>query len=585
MSFNGDLEHFPLADVIQLLHMTSKTGILYLKCPRGESQLVFHEGFFVSANHLNNGIRIGKVLVDMNAITLEQLNQALLEQKEAGVNRKPLIATLIEHGTIDKDTAFKGLETLIEMTIVEVLTWPSGTFSLDVSKKYVSDEYRYFPEKLNQDILLNAQAVLMDSLRIYDEKMRDGTLSKIFFSDKSGSDAEVLASDSDTPEITADLLGLDDLDTFTRKIPDVFIGLEECNPADEHVQAVTKTLPETTVDEQGQLVSFLTDISTSAPSDTSPPVTAIILLSQDKLLSHAITTICKRENLFIFAADEESGLDVVIEQSLGRDLHPVLLVDIPHDNDGVHHLALVRRMVNSYPQISILIAACCHTWRAISMNALGAGTRSIIPRPCNLCHEDSYVSMMITFLSEVGSFLKTILPVPDPQVGQLLITAFNQLKSLSEPPEIALVMLQFTALQFERALTFVVVKSELIAEKSIGVTAAKSIGASDPLLFRVPLEAFSILREVVENGQPYYGQRSDTILTDFLYKEIGAPRSPKTLIVPLVSRGKVIAVTYADFGSNPVSPPQINLIEALAGYAGAILDNALYRKSLEKPVR
>ena len=289
MSFNGDLEHFPLVDVIQLLHMTGKTGVLYLKCPSGESQLVFHEGFFVSANHLNNSVRIGKVLVDMNAITPGQLNQALLEQKEAGGNRKPLIATLIEQGAIDKETAFKGLETLIEMTIVEVLTWVTGTFSLDVSKKYVSDEYRYFPEKLNQEILLNAQAILMDSLRIYDEKMRDGTLSKVFFSEENSSDMETVEFYSGIPEITTDLLGLDALDTITRKIPDVFIGLKEHDPADEHLQAVTRALPETTVDQQGQLVSFLTGISTPAPSDSAPPVTAIILLSQDKLLSHTIT--------------------------------------------------------------------------------------------------------------------------------------------------------------------------------------------------------------------------------------------------------------------------------------------------------
>ncbi|MDD2309919.1 MAG: DUF4388 domain-containing protein [Desulfuromonadaceae bacterium] len=584
MSFNGDLEHFPLVDVIQLLHMTGKTGVLYLKCPSGESQLVFHEGFFVSANHLNNSVRIGKVLVDMNAITPGQLNQALLEQKEAGGNRKPLIATLIEQGTIDKETAFKGLETLIEMTIVEVLTWVTGTFSLDVSKKYVSDEYRYFPEKLNQEILLNAQAILMDSLRIYDEKMRDGTLSKVFFSEENSSDMETVEFYSGIPEITADLLGLDALDTITRKIPDVFIGLKEHDPADEHLQAVTRALPETTVDQQGQLVSFLTGISTPAPSDSAPPVTAIILLSQDKLLSHTITAVCRHENLFIFAADEESGLDIVIEQSLGRDLHPVLVMDIPHDNDGVHYLKLVQQKVSAYPQVSVLIAACGNTWRAISMDALGVGARSIIPRPCSRCHEESYVPQMISFLSGIGSYLKSILPVPDPQVGQHLITAFNQLKSLSEPPEIALVMLQFAALQFERVLTLVVVKSELIAEKSIGVITAKSDGVTAPLLFRIPLERHSVLQEVVENGRLYYGQRRDDALMNFFYKEIGAPRSPKIMVVPLISRGKVIAVTYADFGPKPVSPPQTNLLEALAGHAGSMLDNALYRKSIEKTV-
>lgn len=580
MSFNGDLEHFPLVDVIQLLHMTSKTGILYLKSPKGESQLVFHEGFFVSANHLNNSVRIGKVLVDMNAITQEQLNQALAEQKEAGRNRKPLVATLIEHETIDKDTAFKGLETLIEMTIVEVLTWSSGTFSLDVSKEYVSDEYRYFPEKLHQEILLNAQGILMDSLRIYDEKMRDGTLSKIFFTEESSSDSEAGSSDSTPTEITADLLGLDELDNIPRNIPDHFIGLKDHNPVEEHRKAVTRALPETTIDQQELLVSYLTDIS-APPQVISAPVTAIILLTQDELLAHAITTLCKHENLFVFAADEETGLDIVIEQSLSRDLHPVLIIDIPHGNRGDEALLLVQQKLASYPNISILISACCDTWRAISINAHAAGTRSIIPRPCKQC-DDDFVAKMVTFLSGMATFIKSILPVPPPEIGQHFSAAFRQLKTLSEPPEIALILLNFAALQFERALTFVVAKSEIIAEKTIGVTTPKSSGVSPPLMLRIPMEVNSVFHEVASKGHIYYGQRSDPLFTNVLYKEINPPRSPKVMALPLISRGKVIAIIYADFGDKPVTLPQINLFEALAQYAGSILDNALYRKSLEK---
>jgi hypothetical protein len=583
MSFNGDLEHFPLVDVIQLLHMSSKTGILYLKCPKGESQLVFHEGFFVSANHLNNSCRIGKVLMDMDAITREELDQALTEQKNAGRNRKPLVATLIEQGTIDKDTAYKGLETLIEMTIVEVLTWESGTFSLDVSKEYVSDEYRYFPEKLHQEILLNAQGILMDSLRIYDEKMRDGTLSKIFFTEEITGDSTVTSDQTGTAEITADLLGLDALDTITRKIPDVFIGLKDHDPADKHRQAVTQALPETTIDQQERLITFLTSMSTLLSSQTAPPVTAIILLTQNKLLAHALMTICKHENLFIFTSDEETGLDIVIEQSLGRDLHPVLIIDVNHDNDGVHALTLVRNKIAAYPQLSILITACCQTWRTISMDALSIGARSIIPRPCRRCHEDSYIDQLMALFSGIGPFLKSIAPVPRADVGHQFIAALHQLKSLSEPPEIALVMLQFAALQFERAVTFVVAKTELIAEKSLGISASKSDGPSAPLMFRIPLEGNSVLQEVIEKGKLYYGQRSDAVLTGQLYKEIGAPRSPKVVAVPLLSRGKVIAVTYADFGGKAVSPPQINLLEALAQQAGSVLDNALYRKSIERP--
>jgi hypothetical protein len=418
-------------------------------------------------------------------------------------------------------------------------------------------------------------------LRIYDEKMRDGTLSKLFFTEedanKAASDNEVVSQD-----ITADLLGLDNLENVSRKIPDVFIGLKEHDPVEDHRQFVSHALPKTARDKQEQLISFLTDISRTAATIAGPPVTAIILLSQNELLSHTVTTVCRHENLFAFAIDEEAGLDIIIEQSLGRDLHPVLLIDIPHDNDGKQAVSLVRQKAEAYPQISILISACPHTWPAISMEALGAGTRSIIPRPCRRCHEGSYVSEMIAFLSALGSFLKTILPVPQHQIAQKFIASLNQLKTLSDPPEIALVMLNFAAIQFERAMTFVVVKSELIAEKSIGVTTGKSDGPAAPLMLKIPLDNHSLLQEVVEKGQLYYGQKSDSILTSVLYKEIGAPHSSKAIIVPLISRGKVIAVTYADFGSKPVSPPQIELLEALAEYAGAILDNALYRNKIGK---
>lgn len=583
MSFNGALEHIPLVDVIQLLHMTGKTGILYLKSPKGESQLVFHEGFFVSANHLNNSVRIGKVLVDMNAISEEQLDQALTLQRNAGTNRKPLIATLIEQGTIDKDVAYKGLETLIEMTIVEVMTWSSGTFLLDVSKEYVSDEYRYFPEKLQQEILLNAQGILMDALRIYDEKMRDGTLSKLFFSEENRSDAtDTSGRDEDQPAITADLLGLDALDNISKKIPDVFIGLKDHDPVAEHRRHVSSELPEATIDQQEVLISFLAGISKPVPPGSGPPVTAVILLTRDELLAHTVTTLCNNENLFIFCTDEQAALDTIIEQSLGRDLHPVLLIDIPHDDDGEHAMLLVRQKVAAYPQSAVVVASCSRTWRSIGMQTLGTGARSVIPRPCRQCHEDSYVQQLISFLSSLGPFLKAIRPVSQPVVEQQFIAFLKQLKALSEPPEIALVMLKFAAAQFERAITFVVAKSELIAEKSIGVTGSKSDGPTPPLMFRIPLDKHSPFGEVVENGRLYYGQRNDTILTTLLYKEIGPPRSPRALIVPLISRGKVIAVTYADFGSKPVSPPQTGLLEALAQHAGSILDNALYRKNIEK---
>ena len=63
MAFTGDLEHLPIVDIIQLVHTTRKSGIFSVKGSKGESRIVFSSGYIVGANHINNSVRIGTVLV------------------------------------------------------------------------------------------------------------------------------------------------------------------------------------------------------------------------------------------------------------------------------------------------------------------------------------------------------------------------------------------------------------------------------------------------------------------------------------------------------------------------------------------
>ena len=81
MAFTGDLEHIHIVDIFQLLHTTRKSGTFSVKGSKGESQLIFSNGCIVGANHLNSRIRIGSVLVKMNAITRQDLEKALEIQK------------------------------------------------------------------------------------------------------------------------------------------------------------------------------------------------------------------------------------------------------------------------------------------------------------------------------------------------------------------------------------------------------------------------------------------------------------------------------------------------------------------------
>lgn len=589
MSFSGDLEHLPIVDVIQLLHSTRKTGTLFLNSNHRESQLVFRDGYFISANHPNNSVRIGRILEEMKAINHEDLEQALLEQQQAGPNRKPLIATLLEKGRINEESAYQGLETLIEMTIVEVLTWTSGSFSLAVDTTEVSDEFRYFPETLKRDIYMNAQSILMDALRIYDEKMHDGTLTGLFFAEGEKIPEETRPVGGENLPITADMLGLDSLDELEKKIPEVFTGIRETAPADVHRKVIEEELRDIAQDERDRLCGFLTTLSVQeAPTKDSQaanePALAVILYSRDRFITHAITTSCRRGDRFVFSTDEEENLDPIIAQSLSKGLLPLLVLDAPdRTEEGFlsQYIAGLQEKRGKYPRIVILQLANPRDFQ-FPLLALQAGVRAVLPRPDRDGRTPTFADDTIAFLSAFHSYLQTSFSGPEQQVLGRFKKCFTELDKLSEVPELVFALLHFTSSVFERAITFVVGKTELIAEKGIGVRSDKSDGPSPPMLFRIPLDQPSIFRDVIDSGRLFFGQGNDAFLQRHLFAEIGAPGSPKMMLLPVRNFGRVIACIYADFGSRGSLPVQIELLDFLARHAGLLLDAALYRKKFDK---
>ncbi|MDA8430992.1 MAG: DUF4388 domain-containing protein [Geobacteraceae bacterium] len=591
MSFTGDLAHLPIVDVIQLIHSTRKSGTLSIKSNKGESHLVFSDGYFASANHLNNSVRIGQILVEKNFITHSCLDQALIEQRQSGTARKPLIATLIEQGAISPDDAYSGLECLIEMTIVEVLTWSSGTFSLDVDNVVTCDEYRYFPETLKQEILMNAQAILMDALRIYDEKMRDGTLGEIFFSSAEATGTDTLASGNAGQPVTAGLLGLDALDSLTKKIPDVFIGLKDLDDAEEHRAIIAAELGKLPPDAQEKLCSLLTRISTSpSPAETSGAAgrltIAVIVMSRDPFMKHTIRTVCRQKGYIVFTTDEAGNLDLIIEQSFSRDLLPLLILDDPAfiGNGSTHEsvVSLLQQKREKYPRISILQLSTSRDDRVLPVHVLEEGTESVFPRPCLQNSTDSFVADMVGFLRSFSFVIEKSFTQADRQAARKLKESIIAIGMLREPPEVALELLLYTSSLFERSITFVAVATDLIAEKGIGINAGKSSGATGPLMFKIPLGQKSVFQDTVEKRRMYFGLCTDEILKTHLYSTIGPPHSPKILLLPLIMSGNVLALIYADFGHTPPTPVLTEYLEVVSRYAGLVLDNSLYRKKFDK---
>lgn len=304
MSFTGDLEDLPIVDVIQLMHSTRNSGILYIKGKRGQSQLVFKNGYIVGASHLNNGIRIGDILVSQGAISEEALQEALGIQHTPGTPRRPLIVTLLEWGMVEEKQAYAALKSLIELTLIEVLTWRTGTFTLEPKDEAAADGFKYYPDEIEREINVDVQSILMDALRVFDEKLRDGELV-----------LEEEDEDAHAEGITADLLGLDDMDQLERKIPGVYQGLDD---TEESVKKAAPAPPR-----QVSVVRRLNDFLAALPNlQTLPEIADGVLQFTATIFDRALTLVVRPTGLI---AEKSIGIAQLREEGIA----PALGFEVP----------------------------------------------------------------------------------------------------------------------------------------------------------------------------------------------------------------------------------------------------------------
>lgn len=587
MSFSGELEHLPIVDVIQLLHSSRKTGTLCVRGGRGECQLVFNEGYITSANHANTSVRIGKILVDMGAVSREACDAALSGQKDAGLARKPLIATLIEEGALKKEDAYRGLRTLIEMTVVEMLRWTKGTFTLDVHSAVISDEYRYFPEMLHQEINLDTQRVLMDALRIFDEENRDGEGDEPAWEDDQSVDAAFAPEPSAATgavELSADDLGLGDLDQLERKIPEVFASIEVVDPGAAHRKLLDELWPAAGAADRGRMVDFFTRLKPSAGSDFGGGSCGVVFCGRDRLVRHGVMTICKSLDILSFTTDDEEDLDLILEQSLRKGMVPLLMLGAPDEElpgwTALDLMRLRRQKRDCFPQLPVLQLALEQDGDFV-LQSYQDGVLAVIPRPRELA-VGGEVGPMIWFFEVLHAYLRDYFAQRRNLAASDLGNDLLVLRGLRDAPELSQVLLQRLSEFFHRGLTLIVRGGELISEKGIGFSGGTDRYPAPVPRFTVSPAPDGTLRQVLASGQPHCGTLVDETLAGALQEHLGAPRDPVALLLPIVSRGRVIAVIYGDFGHSEARAVPLDYLRVLAAQAGLVLENAIYRRQVEK---
>lgn len=159
MAFKGTLKEFKVPDILQLLSLQRKTGILTFTSEDGFITLIFENGMIVGVDAFPKKLemRVGRVLVKQDCISEEMLMRALAIQKRT--NQK-IGEILISMGLVGKDTINESLKTQAIQIVLSLFKWKKGEYNFKI-QEYL-DEGMKIIEAIPTDNLIMEGVQMLD---------------------------------------------------------------------------------------------------------------------------------------------------------------------------------------------------------------------------------------------------------------------------------------------------------------------------------------------------------------------------------------------------------------------------------------
>jgi hypothetical protein len=160
MALEGTLRDFSFADILQLISLQRKTGVLTLRAEENLVTVSFQDGCIVGASTLNQHTEdmIGLILLKRGEVSEAELEGALRRQEET---LQRLGRILIDHHVVPIETVRIALQQQILQIVYRVFRWTDG-------------EYHFSQETdidYDRDLLqpMAADSIIMEGARMTDE--------------------------------------------------------------------------------------------------------------------------------------------------------------------------------------------------------------------------------------------------------------------------------------------------------------------------------------------------------------------------------------------------------------------------------
>ena len=185
-----------------------------------------------------------------------------------------------------------------------------------------------------------------------------------------------------------------------------------------------------------------------------------------------------------------------------------------------------------------------------------------------------------TFLQDLG----TEAPAPGDRIRDqlsLLKGLMGELASPKESSEISLLVLRLAAEYFERAILFLVKKDAFVGLGGFGDTGDTDLMMAKVRRLQIAADAVPFLDDAVKGRATVLKSKADFDPAERqLFSALGPHPPPEVAVIPMISRGRVIALLYGDNTISGQAFPDLTGMEIFMAQAGLAMEKALLEMQL-----
>ncbi len=159
MALEGKIRDFGMSDILQLIGMQKKSGLLTLVSPEDSVTISFDTGMVVGAEtcHRSQNEILGQALLQGELLEETALNRALALQKETG---QKLGHILVREEMVESGDLASVIQLQAQETVYSIFDWTEGTY------RFEQVPVTYDRENMKP---LSCEKILMEAMRIVDE--------------------------------------------------------------------------------------------------------------------------------------------------------------------------------------------------------------------------------------------------------------------------------------------------------------------------------------------------------------------------------------------------------------------------------